>query len=222
MVNRISSTGLKELLPESEFYSTLKDPKKEEVKYISVGGTNPDLLRAVSVPISELLSKVIPDRVFPEEMREGYGDGLVIEPTGRKHPLAVTQDHHAIDTVGMKERGHRVASLIREGTQDQFSADPAFAQKMGHHAEEFSLWKEHTYDGHKWGMAIDLSRCTGCSACVIACQAENNIPIVGRENVIAGTDCGIGSRVGHPQVGWAKFQAMAEGARLATKELWGR
>jgi 5-methyltetrahydropteroyltriglutamate--homocysteine methyltransferase len=46
--------------------------------------------------------------------------------------------------------------------------------------------------------------------------------IVGRENVIAGTDCGIGSRVGHPQVGWAKFQAMAEGARIASRELWGR
>jgi 5-methyltetrahydropteroyltriglutamate--homocysteine methyltransferase len=46
--------------------------------------------------------------------------------------------------------------------------------------------------------------------------------IMGRENVIAGTDCGIGSRVGHPQVGWAKFQALAEGARMATKELWGR
>jgi 5-methyltetrahydropteroyltriglutamate--homocysteine methyltransferase len=46
--------------------------------------------------------------------------------------------------------------------------------------------------------------------------------IVGRENIIAGTDCGIGSRVGHPQVGWAKFQAMAKGARIATKELWGR
>jgi 5-methyltetrahydropteroyltriglutamate--homocysteine methyltransferase len=46
--------------------------------------------------------------------------------------------------------------------------------------------------------------------------------IVGREDVIAGTDCGIGSRVGHPQVGWAKFQAMAEGARIASKELWGK
>jgi 5-methyltetrahydropteroyltriglutamate--homocysteine methyltransferase len=46
--------------------------------------------------------------------------------------------------------------------------------------------------------------------------------IVGRQNVIAGTDCGIGSRVGHPQVGWAKFQAMAEGARIASNELWGR
>jgi 5-methyltetrahydropteroyltriglutamate--homocysteine methyltransferase len=44
--------------------------------------------------------------------------------------------------------------------------------------------------------------------------------IIGRENIIAGTDCGIGSRVGHPQVGWAKFQAMADGARIATKELW--
>ncbi|HSL78776.1 MAG TPA: epoxyalkane--coenzyme M transferase, partial [Pseudolabrys sp.] len=46
--------------------------------------------------------------------------------------------------------------------------------------------------------------------------------VVGRENVIAGTDCGIGTRVGRPKVAWAKFQAMAEGARLATQELWGR
>ena len=45
--------------------------------------------------------------------------------------------------------------------------------------------------------------------------------IVGRENVIAGTDCGIGSRVGRSQVAWAKFQAMAEGAQISTKEWWG-
>ena len=45
--------------------------------------------------------------------------------------------------------------------------------------------------------------------------------LIGRENVIAGTDCGIGSRVGHPQIAWAKFRSMAEGARLATKQLWG-
>jgi 5-methyltetrahydropteroyltriglutamate--homocysteine methyltransferase len=46
--------------------------------------------------------------------------------------------------------------------------------------------------------------------------------LVGRENVIAGTDCGLGTRVGHPRIAWAKFQAIADGARLATKELWGR
>jgi len=44
--------------------------------------------------------------------------------------------------------------------------------------------------------------------------------LVGRENVVAGTDCGLGTRVGHPSIVWAKFQAMAEGARLATRELW--
>ena len=46
--------------------------------------------------------------------------------------------------------------------------------------------------------------------------------VVGRENVMAGTDCGLGPRVGSPQIAWAKFEAMAEGARLASKELWGR
>jgi 5-methyltetrahydropteroyltriglutamate--homocysteine methyltransferase len=46
--------------------------------------------------------------------------------------------------------------------------------------------------------------------------------LVGRENVIAGTDCGLGTRVGHPKIAWAKFQAMAEGARLASNQLWAR
>ena len=46
--------------------------------------------------------------------------------------------------------------------------------------------------------------------------------IVGKENLMAGTDCGIGSRVGHAKICWAKFEAMAEGARIATKELWGK
>jgi len=45
--------------------------------------------------------------------------------------------------------------------------------------------------------------------------------LVGREQVIAGTDCGLGTRVGHPKIAWAKFQTLAEGARLATKHLWG-
>lgn len=46
--------------------------------------------------------------------------------------------------------------------------------------------------------------------------------LVGRESVIAGTDCGLGPRVGDPKIAWAKLEAMAEGARLATKQLWGR
>jgi 5-methyltetrahydropteroyltriglutamate--homocysteine methyltransferase len=56
----------------------------------------------------------------------------------------------------------------------------------------------------------------------IADRLVNFAKWVGRENVIAGTDCGIGTRVGHPKIAWAKFQAMAEGARLATKQLWAK
>lgn len=57
---------------------------------------------------------------------------------------------------------------------------------------------------------------------VIADRLVRYAKVVGRENVMAGTDCGLGPRVGDPQIAWAKFEAMAEGARLATKELWGR
>ena len=46
--------------------------------------------------------------------------------------------------------------------------------------------------------------------------------LVGKENVIAGTDCGLGQRVGHPEIAWAKLKASAEGARIASKQLWGR
>ena len=57
---------------------------------------------------------------------------------------------------------------------------------------------------------------------VIAERLLRYARIVGRENVMAGTDCGLGPRVGDPQIAWAKFEAMAEGARIASKELWGR
>jgi pimeloyl-ACP methyl ester carboxylesterase len=73
----LGSTGLRELLPGARFYSELKDTKMEGVRYISVGGTNPDLLKAVSLSLPELIGKAIPARMIPEEMREGMGDGLV-------------------------------------------------------------------------------------------------------------------------------------------------
>jgi pimeloyl-ACP methyl ester carboxylesterase len=73
----LGSSGLKELLPESNFYKGLKDERVGGIKYVSIGGTNPDLLRALAVPLPELLSSVVPESIFPEEMRDGRGDGLV-------------------------------------------------------------------------------------------------------------------------------------------------
>ena len=86
----LGSSGLRELLPGSAFYTGLKDARKRDVRYVSIGGTNPDLLKAVAVPLPELLRKIIPESIFPEEMRDGLGDGLVsaassVLPYGDQH-----------------------------------------------------------------------------------------------------------------------------------------
>ncbi len=73
--------------------------------------------------------------------------------------------------------------LVRSGTladYQRYRTFPEFAHPTQPHAKA-SLYPEWKYDDYKWGMTIDLTTCVGCSACVIACQAENNIPVVGKE-----------------------------------------
>ncbi len=105
--------------------------------------------------------------------------GVEIRKTAARQKLAITQEHH-----GMEGR-----DLVRVATLDQFRKDPHFSAKAGHAPKkELSLYPEHKYEGYSWGMAIDLNACTGCGACTIACQAENNIPIVGRREVARGRE----------------------------------
>ncbi|RJP21899.1 MAG: 4Fe-4S dicluster domain-containing protein [Candidatus Omnitrophota bacterium] len=117
-----------------------------------------------------------------------FDAGLTLRRTGKKYPFACTQDHHAIDTVGMKAREHRLGELVREADLQEYREHPDFVNHRIHAPKPVNLWQEHEYTDHKWSMAIDLNACIGCNACVTACQAENNIPIVGREQVHNGRE----------------------------------
>ena len=123
-----------------------------------------------------------------------------VEKLGEQYRLVSTQNHYAIDRVGMEERESRVfGNLVRRATLDEYREHPHFVDHMGPHTPSMKtedgvvplqLWQEPLDwdEGHQWGMAIDLSTCIGCSACVIACQAENNVPIVGKDQVDMGRE----------------------------------
>jgi molybdopterin-containing oxidoreductase family iron-sulfur binding subunit len=117
-----------------------------------------------------------------------FDRGATVEPTGKPYPLATTQDHHAIDTVGAGARDQRIGELIREATLAEYQKHPDFAKHVVHHPQLLSLWEEKKYEGHRWGMSIDLSKCIGCNACMVACTAENNVPIVGKSRVLKGRE----------------------------------
>ena len=95
--------------------------------------------------------------------------------TAEHYDLVSTQDHWSIDG----------RNIVRSARLDEFKANPAFAKAMEHSREDgrISLYADREYTGDAWGMSIDLNTCTGCTACVVACVAENNIPVVGKSQV---------------------------------------
>ncbi|MGE5191009.1 MAG: 4Fe-4S dicluster domain-containing protein [Deltaproteobacteria bacterium] len=113
-------------------------------------------------------------------------EGVRLTKTGRRQPLAMTQSYDLLAVPAhLALPGQERRPVIRETTLA--AIDKERDAKAGPAAEvrHEDLWPEdHPVTGPKWGMAIDLNACNGCSACVVACQAENNIPVVGRDEVL--------------------------------------
>ncbi len=119
--------------------------------------------------------------------------GLEIEKTGRNQLLAETQIHHPIDRnhqqIEEESENAFERDLVRIATLDEFRKNPRFAKEPDEDAgKNLSLYEPYKYEGYAWGMSIDLNRCNGCSACVVACYSENNIAVVGKYEVMAGRD----------------------------------
>ncbi len=108
-----------------------------------------------------------------------FGPGLEIRKTGQHHKLACTQDHHSMEG----------RPIVRAATLSEFMKNPHFAHEGAEHpSPEQSLLPAFKYEGYAWGMAVNQNACIGCNACVIACQAENNIPVVGKQQVSNGRE----------------------------------
>lgn len=107
--------------------------------------------------------------------RRYHLENINFQKAGGTHTFARTQTHHSMEG----------RPIVRETTLEEYLEDPAAGNELHekHQKLHATMYEKRHFPGHHWGMAVDLNSCTGCSACLIACSAENNVPVVGKEEV---------------------------------------
>jgi molybdopterin-containing oxidoreductase family iron-sulfur binding subunit len=111
-----------------------------------------------------------------------FATGAKLTATGEKYDLASTQGYQSMETPDGSER-----PLVQERSLEGYRKEPNFA-KEGEPPAALTLYKPFDYskETYSWGMAIDLNSCVGCNNCIVACQSENNVAVVGKEQTLRG------------------------------------
>jgi len=111
---------------------------------------------------------------------------VIVSKAVGSYTVVTDQEHHLFEK-SPAENIFTKRGILFEGTVDEFKKDPHFLkeehEKEHHSTPEIYPRHEELYKGVKWGMAIDLNKCIGCGDCIVACTAENNVPVVGKEQI---------------------------------------
>lgn len=114
-----------------------------------------------------------------------YNENVTVTKLNETYKLVSTQEHHSLDDESVKDF-HLLREIIREVTVAEYKANPSFLHEEKH--ELHGITREHKYENVKWGMSIDLNKCISCASCVTSCNIENNVPVVGKDQVSRGRE----------------------------------
>ncbi len=137
-----------------------------------------DVGKDAGFDVNVLLNKSLSDAAV--------SNGVDVSNTGEEYKLVSTQEHHSLDDDFVKDF-HKIRKIIIENTVDEYKKDPHFIEELPH--EELpSITRTFEYKDVKWGMSIDLNKCIACGVCVSSCNVENNVPVVGKDQVAVGRE----------------------------------
>ncbi|MDA3942669.1 MAG: Fe-S-cluster-containing hydrogenase [Bacteroidetes bacterium] len=128
------------------------------------------------IPATGVGKNVFGQLGFANGNRQFVKFDVALEKLGGTYEVARTQSHHSMEG----------RAIVRETTLADYKENPISGNEIREEIKKHlkTLYPKQVYDGFHWGMAVDLNSCTGCNACVVACSAENNVPVVGKEQVL--------------------------------------